>query len=209
MQALNEVLPALPGPDDSDGARKALSLLLHYASNDPSRSDPRLIALVATLREDPALELFNGYMQVLPGSAFRVEYDMLAGWLLERAQTVGANHAISDLQRYVTTDDIPSVCTHAVAGMQLSAPCSLAPNLDLVPWEALPDSRQKRTIFEKFALGFGAHWPTAALLRKLTLPRLHVSEAVDAHFARLPRTEVEDALLSAGLIGPTAPYILV
>ena len=87
MQALNEVLPALPGPDDSDGARKALSLLLHYASNDPSRSDPRLIALVATLREDPALELFNGYMQVLPGSAFRVEYDMLAGWLLERAQT--------------------------------------------------------------------------------------------------------------------------
>lgn len=186
-----------------------MGLMLHYASDEPSRSDPRLVALVETLRSESDLELFNGYMQVVGNSALRVEYANLAGWLLRRAKSVGAQRAISDLDRYLSSEELPFLYTLAVAGIKVTVRCSLSPDLEMVPWGALPGSHTKDTIFQTLVLGASFHWPTAALQRKMTLPKLHVREAdFKTHGTDLPHTEVQDALLCVGLIGPTAPYVL-
>jgi hypothetical protein len=168
-----------------------------------------LVALLATLRDEPAFELFNGRMQVVGQMAIRVEHSNLAGWLLRRAKVVGPEQAIADVHRYIEADDILFVYTLAVAGIKLPRACSLAPDLELMPWDTLPESSQKHYIFQQFMGGFGFHWPTVAMLRRLTFPKVHVQDAdLSIWRSSLPREEVQDALLCIGLIGPTAPYVV-
>lgn len=204
--ALEAAIPALL---PAGAPEHALGLMLHYASDDPARSDPRFVALIASLRAEADLEAFIGNMQVVANSARRVEYPNLAGWLLERARGVGAQRAIADLDRYLNSDEVPYLYTVAVAGIKLTARCVLGPYLEMVPWDAIPDSHAKHTIFQTYVLGHGFHWPTAVLQRKVTLPKLHARE-VDCKIrgTELPHMEVHDGLLCIGLMGPTAPYVL-
>ena len=204
---LEGALPLLRTPESN--IQTSLAFLLRYAASEPAKSDPRLVALVSALRADPELEAFDGYMQVVANSARRVEYPDLAGWLLERAQSVGAEQAIADLDRYLNSDEVTFLYTVAVAGIKVTARCTLGPNLEMVPWEVLPTSHSKHTIFQTFVLGHGLHWPTAVLQRSLTLRKLHVREVdFKAYGTELPYTEVLDGLLCVGLIGSTAPYVL-
>lgn len=122
---------------------------------------------MSLLRAEPELETFDGYMQVVADSASRMEHGTLAGWLLRRAQAVGAPQAISDLERYLASDRLPCTYTFAIAGIELLGSCSLGSDIELVPWDSLPGSSKKRDIYERFIMGAPTHLPTAALLREV------------------------------------------
>jgi hypothetical protein len=205
IRGIESALPLLNTP----GGTEKLAILLYYAANDPTKSDPRLMTLVSLLRAEPELESFDGYMQVVAHSASRVEHGTLAGWLLRRAQAVGAPQAISDLERYLASDRLPCTYTFAITGIKLLGSCSFGSGIELVPWNSLPDSSTKHHIYERFIESMPTHLPTAALLRPVIVPKLHVREVdFKVHGFDLPYEELQDALLCSGLIGPVALYLL-
>lgn len=208
VRAISDALPAVPIPTGSS-PQHALAGLLQLAVTEPARSDSRLVQLVAVLRAEPGYEAFDGYMQYFGYSGVSVDLGALAGWMLLRAQAVGAEQAVADVDRYLSAAEIPAKYTSALAGLKLDARCSLTPDLELVPWRALPESFRKKYIFEQFVLGHGSHWPTATIQRNVSVPKIHIKENERPPYQfTLPHREVEDALLCVGLVGPTAPYVL-
>lgn len=203
--AIESALPLLNTPVGID----QLPILLHYAEKEPAKSDPTLMRLVSLLRAEPELEPFDGYMQVVASSASRVEHSTLAGWLLKRAQAVGSQQAVLDLERYLSSDRLPFTYIFAIAGIKLPGSCSLGSGIELVPWDSLPESSKKHVIFERFIMRWPILLPSVALLRSVDVPKLHVREAdFKVHGFNLPDEELQDALLCSGLIGPVAPYLL-
>ena len=204
--AIESALPLVNTP----GGTENLSILLYYAANEPAKSDPRIVTLVSLLRAEPELEAFDGYMQVLADSASRVEHSTLAGWLLRRAQAVGSQQAILDLERYLASDRLPCTYTFAIAGIKLLGSCSLGLGIELVPWDSLSSS-MKKSIYERFNVMPPIHLPTAALLRPVIVPKFHVREVdfkVHGFNLQHQHEELQDALLCSGLIGPVAAYLL-
>jgi hypothetical protein len=172
IRGIESALPLLNTP----GGTESLSVLLYYAADEPDKSDARLVTLLSLLSAEPELELFNGYMRVVANSASRVEYSTLGGWLLRRAQAVGSQQAISDLERYLASDQLPCTYIFAIDGIKLSDSCSLGSDIELVPWDSMPHLRGKHPVLERFIRGSPFRTPTAVLLHPVIVPRLHVRE---------------------------------
>jgi hypothetical protein len=187
-----------------------LGMLLHYAVDEPKRVDPRIPDLITTLATDYSLEIFNGRMVVWPSMAMRVEYRTLAGWLISRGSEVGSAQAADELARYVDATEIPCLLTLALSGIKVEGPCDLADSVRMLPWDALPDSTSKRWIHRQSFAGFPIHFPTAAMVREEVLPKRHLTddEFKTQTMRPIDDTGLHDAILCAGMIGPTAPYPL-
>jgi len=210
IASLNGALEATRGMALS-GDESDLAFILHYAEHDPGKVDPRIPQLIAVLAKDPALELFNGRMVVWPSSAMRVEYRNLAGWLIRRGSEVGSAQAAAELARYVEATEIPCLLTLALSGIKVEEPCDLAGGVRLLPWDALPDSSFKRLVHRQAFAGFALHFPTAAMVREEVLPKRHLTQreySSEQVLKPLDDAGLHDALLCAGMIGPTAPYPL-
>lgn len=185
-----------------------LPLLLYYAEHEPQKVDERLSNLLSALRYDPSLRIFDGLMQVVANEACRVEYGGLAVWLIERGLTVGAEQAVLDLHRYVDATEIPYLLTCALSGIKIEEPCTFGRGVMIVPWDSLPESHQKRAVYNKFVTTGSFQWPTAAVVREHILPKVHVPANETGQYVRLDDTDLHDAVLCAGLVGPSAPHIL-
>jgi hypothetical protein len=198
-------------PQDGD-AIQAVRWALYQADQEPSHADPRLVRLLEQLRQTPELEIFNGWMEVIAHTASRVTYPTLAWWLLARATHVGVEQTLDNLIRFLTATELPYRATLALGGITPDSACTLGPNITLLPWEELPDSHRKReSIAMLINLGVFI-MPTAALVRDVTLPRLNVPETAVRPGIITPvavdYTDLRDALLCIGLVGPVAPYEL-
>ena len=209
IEGIDNALPLL----NTFGGTENVDFLLYDAANEPAQSDPRLINLLAMLRAEPELETFNGYMQVVAGTATRVEYTTLAAWLLKRAKIVGPPQAIADLECYLASDQLPFTFVFVISGIKLVRSCSLGSGIEFLPWDAAPESIRNPPIYKRLLRGFPIHLPTATLLRPVTISKSHVRE-VDSRvdfkvheFINL-HEEMKDFLLCVSLIGPCAPYIL-
>jgi len=148
-----------------------LALILHK----PERAHPSVGQLLEALRAQPSLAIFDGKMQVLANQAMRMEISNLAAWLIRRGRDVGSVRAVADLQRYLEVTEIPFSMTFGLTGLKVDRQCDLGCEIVLVPWDNLPDSYHKHTIYTRFLTLFGFKWPSAAVVQEKILPKLHVS----------------------------------
>src|SRR5262249_46905383 len=119
--------------------------------------------------------------------------------------------AVGDLERYLASRDIPYYSVAALAGVKISAESRFANDIALVPFEAVPDSLQKRIYgprpFDHSPL---RPVPSAALLRRTTYPRRH--DATLAGGAMIGGLGIPEDLYEAALLltlaGPSAVAIV-
>jgi hypothetical protein len=123
LEALNDVVAILPPSSLSqDLFSLDLSRLLYQGEHEPSKSDPHIVALIEQLCSNPEFEIFNGCMQVVANQAIRFEYHNLAGWLIGRAMKTSSEQAIEDIEKYLSSADIPFRMTLAVGGCDRAIP---------------------------------------------------------------------------------------
>jgi hypothetical protein len=187
---------------------------LYQAAREPSHADQRLVRLLDQLRKLPELEVFNGGIQAVANTARMVDYPSLARWLLVRARQVGAEQTLENLLCFLAASDLPYRITLALGGITLDSSCTLGQNITLLPWEEIPDSWGKSKAFAMLtASGLSTDFPQAALVRDITLPRQNVPQkkGQQAEYNLIPvdYTDLRDALLCIGLVGPVAPYELL
>jgi len=166
-------------------------------------------AIVQILERQAELRIFHEHTQYFYGSAVIVTYEQLVDWLLMRASRVGAAQAVADVERYLSSNDIPYTVVAAIAGVEVSAGCELGGKVRIIPFSEVPDSLPKR-IHDHRPLD---HWPLraepkAALILTTSLPRRHEPHqvAILGGFG-IPQTLYEAALLLT-MSGPSAVGIM-
>src|SRR5213596_985534 len=134
---LAEALPHTPPRTWRD---HALTVLLQ--ESDAGRHTPHssVDVLLDSLRGDPDLGLFHRRMQVVATVGHTITHVFLAEWLLGRARTVGPEQAVSDLQRYLTTELLPFRAIAAVGGIKTDRAYDLGQGIQLVPWNEITPS---------------------------------------------------------------------
>jgi hypothetical protein len=180
-----------------------LALIVH----DPTKTHASVGQLHDALRAETTLAIFDGRMQILPNQAVRWEIGNLAGWLLRRGLQVGADQAISDLQRYLDATEIPMAMISVIAGLKVESRCDLCRGIALLPWDSLADSYEKQTINTRSLTSIGFKWPSAALVQERVFPKRHLS-GEDYELSWLDESEIHDVLLCVGVVGPFAPEVL-
>lgn len=162
--------------------------------------------LITTLRSVEDLRIFDGIAQAVPNAVSRWDYHRLAIWLIRRSQRVGPAAAVAGLQHYLDLEEIPCHAVWALEGLPLERPCALGNGYELVPWDLLPASEEKDAARQMLVPAL--RFPTAALTVPYGVVKLHgtVEEVRDHNWQAIPRQEPEDAILCAGLFGPTAPH---
>src|SRR5437016_8564999 len=98
---LAEALPHTPPATLTDFD---LPILLQEADGGRITPHASVTALLDCLRKDPELARFHGRTQIVRDVGKGVTHVFLAEWLLGRAGAVGANQAVTDLERYLRTE---------------------------------------------------------------------------------------------------------
>lgn len=159
------------------------------------------------LSDHPASEIFDGRWQAFVGVTRRVGTQQLAKWLGARSAEVGLEQALEDLDRYAGCDWFPVRQVMALRGIEVDESHGLTDSIALVPFEDLPESQKKRRITPDLTSLHGDK-PTAALVRRLQHPKVHVERAADIpdDLKRVKEAEdLEDARLCLSLAGPCGP----
>jgi len=205
-QLLADALPHTPPVTQTDFA---LTILLQEANGGRVTPHPSVTALLDCLRKDPELAIFHGRTQIVRDVGRGVTHVFLAEWLLGRAAVVGANQAVTDLERYLRTERLPYHAIVAVGGIKVDRAYDLGNGMQLVPWKDVVPSRSKRAIDEAEPFHRSFYDPDCALVRDVELPRLHVEYTETRKHIRFRDLTTEmDMLLCLGLFGPTAPVLL-
>ena len=170
-QLLAEARPHTPPVTQTDFA---LAILLQQTDGGRVTPHPSVTALLDCLRKDPELAIFHGRTQIVRDVGRGVTHVFLAEWLLGRAAVVGANQAVTDLERYLRTERLPYQAIVAVGGIKVDRAYDLGNGMQLVPWKDVVPSRTKRAIDEAEPFHRSFYDPDCALVREVELPRLHV-----------------------------------
>lgn len=207
--SLESALAAIPS---ADAQHHLFPFLLSEAVNGGPRADQRIVALFNILRTEPELNVFDGkMMQMLPHGGGLLEYHRLAIWLMEQASSTNINQALDDLETYLNATVLPFQVTVALSGLKAATTFEIGRGISFVPWDALQDSKQKKWIWERCMTGL--HLPTGALVRNFSIDKLHVHQDeyekqrdmnINRYMALMDNTEIYDALMCMGLVGPFA-----
>ena len=127
---------------------------------------------------------------------------------------VGAEEALENLLRFLAAPVLPYRMTLALGGIALDSSCSLGQNITLLPWEEIPDSQGKSQAFAMLSRpGAFVGFPRAGLVRDIDLPRRNVTQTQwqqgEQTHTPIDYTDLRDALLCIGLVGPVAPCELL
>jgi len=179
-----------------------------FQAYDPVKHEPTIGPLLESLRSQDELQIFNGKMLVLADSAVRMEIGNLAAWLFRRGKEVGSVQAVSDLIQYIESDKIPFRLTYGLRGLKLDHRCELGSGISLLSWKDIPESYHKSTIFNNLISSAGSKWPSAALVQKILLPKVHASEN-EYELTTIDDVAIRDAILCIAASGPFSPEILV
>jgi len=202
ISSLQEAMDALTQTADTDEIDLALILF------KPEKAHPSIGHFLQLLHDQSSLDIFDGKMRVMPGSAVRIDITSLAAWLMRRGQDVGAKQAVIDLQKYLDVSEIPYKQIYALANLNINHKCELGHGISLLPWDDVPDSVHKKTYFKRLLSSMGIMWPNAAVFREITLPKLHASPSDEIQLPPFDFSEILDAILCCGVAGPFAPAIL-
>jgi hypothetical protein len=186
-----------------------LQILLQEADGGRITPHSSVTAFLDRLRKDPELAIFRERTQVVRDVGKGITHVLLAEWLLGRAGTVGANQAVTDLERYLGTELLPFHSAVAVGGIKVHRAHDLGHAMRLVPWKDVLNSRTKRAIDDAEPFHRSFYDPDSALLREVELPRVHVQHTeTRKHIGSRDLTTEQDMLLCLGLCGATAPVLL-
>lgn len=207
--ALDEAIIAYPSMD----AHLTIMLQLHQAESDAPNTDQRILDLFQALRVENELREFDGMMQIIPGGATRLDYKILAGWLIRRARSLSADKALDNLEKYLKAEEIPCESTLALAGLAPEAICELGGGISVVPWDSLRDCSEKQSVWERCVMAAPFHLPQGGLIRRFTIPKRHISPEefqanIQAYMGNQDENDLNDALMCLALVGPSAPHIV-
>jgi hypothetical protein len=124
-------------------------------------------------------------------SAARWEIRDLAIWLVRRAVQVGSKEAIANLEEYSQATQFPAQVVHCLTGLKVETAVDIAPIISLVPWQEVPDAREKNTLFAKLGT-YHMGVPSAALLKKVLFPKLHAPDTGN-FLVQLDESDLRDA----------------
>jgi hypothetical protein len=207
--ALGDVVIAYPSTD----AHLTIMIQLHRAETGAPNTDPRILNLLEALRAETELRDFDGMMQIVPGRASRLDYKILAGWLINKARSLCADKALDDLENYLNAEEIQCETTLALSGVIPEAICELGRGISLVPWDSLRDCSEKQSVWERCVMAEPFHLPEGGLIRRFTIPKRHISyqefqRDIKAYMGNEDETELYDALMCIALVGPCAPHVV-
>jgi hypothetical protein len=179
-----------------------------FQVNDPVKYEPTIGSLIESLHSQDELQIFNGKMLVIAGSATRMEISNLAAWLFRRGKEVGSVQAVSDLIQYIESDKIPFRLTYGLRGLKVKYRCELGSGISLLSWLDIPESYHKSTVFNNLISSGGVKWPTAALVQEILLPKVHTSQN-EYKLTPIDDVATRDAILCIAVSGPFSSEILV
>jgi Apea-like HEPN len=99
-----------------------------------------------------------------------IDHHFLIGWLIDRAQQVGASKTVEDLRRYLNTEVLEVTELLTFDGALTDEPLALKA-LQCMPWQKIADSSAKYSIVCSSVLNH--RLPDAAITRTWSIPRAH------------------------------------
>ena len=128
---------------------------------------------MASIQTVASLEIFDRNSQCAIGHPLEVDHLFLLRWLISRSQQVGVNAALDNLSTYLSATDLELTEVLAIDGFEPTQPLRMASSgIEVVPWSELENTDTKWEVEVRSFQG-GPH-PSAAILRRSTVPRLHL-----------------------------------
>ncbi len=103
---------------------------------------------MAGLRSDPRVQTLAGKMLSRGSGAGRFEVETLGMWFLWRTDETDSVTAKSDLERFLSSDEIDVLNALWVLGVEVEEPTALADGFTLLPIESMPDSWDKEAFLQ-------------------------------------------------------------
>jgi Apea-like HEPN len=201
----NAIVSILGRCSGASSSEPLLADLPPWLERERIKTPPQLLAdLVAALKEQEELAIFDDRMQQIVDGAFRANLEQLAHWLIRRAARVGPENAVEDLRRYVSSDKYEVEETCLLDGVTIAESIEVADGISLIPFQQLPDSRHKE-MFTPTMWNYRLSHPRAALTCKTLYPKHHGAEMVDLIRRQ---DEFADIVLVLTLIGPGCPVVI-
>lgn len=127
--------------------------------------------LLKVIQAIPALQFFDQSYQYALGYRNKVDFYFLIGWLISRAQQVGAKQTIKDLTKYLVADTVRLTEILAIDGVKVTTEIKLG-EYKLVDWSSITETDTK---FQMRARGlFSVAFPDAAFIRQHIVPKTHL-----------------------------------
>jgi Apea-like HEPN len=137
----------------------------------PDKAKPELVALRNLFDTIAALDRFNIATQQTLGLNTHIDFQFLLGWMLSRAQNVGASRTVDGIQRYLEAEHIEVVETLAFTGATFDRRMKVT-DFVLRPWANLTQTDTTWSIQVK-ALN-GRPMPDAVVTRRHTIQARHL-----------------------------------
>jgi hypothetical protein len=130
--------------------------------------------LISALKSEPELSIFDGRVQWFFDTGASTSYEQLGRWLLDHTGNVGADEAVTSLEIYLRTAEIPYTQIAAVAGVSVEPEVNLPGGVRLRRFDAVPDSIPKR-LFSRMAFDVYLHRqpPEAAFSSEVSVKKRH------------------------------------
>jgi hypothetical protein len=137
----------------------------------PDSAPKEFRELLRVVQSTPVLEIFNHAYQCALGHREPVNYRFLAQWLISRGQQVGSKQAVNDVARYLDAEAIDITAILAINGFTVERNIALG-KYELAAWNNVPMTDTKWQVAAREL--FAGHTPTAAVLQRLEIRRVHV-----------------------------------
>jgi len=194
-------------PQDLD--HHSTSTLLFAASEGRPGSAESFLALFRALRADRTIGPLEGSIQITGGFGQSIDLPYIAWWLIKRSRDATPSRALRAVRRSIRVGTVTLTRFVAIEGLPIGTSLTLGKRLKLVPWDQLPGSPRKDSIWRQFAMAPSFHHPSSVLVRKETYEVRHVARGVRLPPSRaIDITPLDDALLILALATASAPAAL-
>jgi hypothetical protein len=162
---------ALPVAAKARSADLGLFFQLIVLRDDPDSALKEIRNLHNLVQTIPALEFFSCADQYGLGQEEKVDSRFLVKWLISRGQQVGAEQAIKDLNRYLGSETMEVTEILAIDGFDVKENIRIG-GYELIAWNNLVMTDTKYQVAVRGL--FGGSDPTAALIQRHEIQRVHV-----------------------------------
>jgi hypothetical protein len=137
----------------------------------PDSAPKEFRELLSVVQTTPVLEVFDHANQCALGHWEPVNSRFLIQWLISRGQQVGSKQAVNDVARYLDSETIEVTAILAIDGFTVERNIELG-EYELVAWDSVVMTDTKWHVAARGL--FGGITPTAAVIRRLEIRRVHV-----------------------------------
>ncbi len=175
-------------------------------------SDNVIQSVVNILKNQGALELFDGGTIFFGGSMRSVNFEDLAHWLLSQTILFSPQEAVNRLERFLQLEAIPILRVLGICGVNLKGEIQLDDDIKLVPFSKVPNSATKEWIVNPQKSWFfrspNQAIPTAALTVSIPVKPKMANSFLGRLIQDLEiqkNNQLHEMLHCLTLVGPSAP----